>query len=56
MTESPASDVLGRERIIEIEGWDTGDVDMLGPGHIKLDAEGGHIEFGQVGFAVRHRR
>jgi len=48
MTESPASEVLGRWRIVAIEGWDTDYVDMLGPGHIQLDAAGGHIEFGAV--------
>ena len=48
MTEPPASEVLGRWRIVEIEGWDTDYVDMLGPGHIQLDRDGGNIEFGAV--------
>jgi hypothetical protein len=48
MTKSPSSEVLGRWRIVEIEGWDTDYIDMLGPGHIQLDREGGHIEFGAV--------
>jgi hypothetical protein len=48
MTERPASAVLGRWRFVEIKGWDTAYVDMLGPGHIQLDNDGGHIEFGVV--------
>ena len=48
MTEQTASEVLGRWRIVEIEGWDTEYVDMLGPGHIQLDRDGGQIEFGAV--------
>ena len=37
MTEPPASEVLGRWRIVEIEGSETGYVDMLGPVHIQLN-------------------
>jgi hypothetical protein len=48
MTDRPASKVLGRWRIVEIEGWDTDYVDMLGPGHIQLDRDRGQIEFGAV--------
>jgi len=48
MTEQPASQVLGRWRIVEIEGWDADYIDMLGPGHIQLDRDGGTIEFGVV--------
>jgi hypothetical protein len=48
MTKPKASAVLGRWRIVEIEGWDAGYVDMLGPGHIQFDRDGGHIEFGAV--------
>ncbi len=48
MTESPASEVWGRWRIIEIEGWDADYVDMLGPGHIQFDRYGGTIAFGAV--------
>ena len=48
MTERPTSEVLGRWRIIDIEGWDTDYVDMLGPGHIQLDRDGGSIAFGAV--------
>ena len=42
------SQVLGRWRITEIAGWDTNYVDMLGPGHIQFDPDGGQIEFGAV--------
>jgi hypothetical protein len=48
VTQWPASEVLGRWRIVEIEGWDTEYVDMLGSGHIQLDHDGGHLEFGAV--------
>lgn len=48
MTEQRPSQVLGRWRIVEIEGWDTDYIDMLGPGHIQPDRDGGHIEFGAV--------
>ena len=48
MTTSRPSQVLGRWRITEIEGWDADYVDMLGPGHIQFDREGGQIEFGAV--------
>ena len=40
--------MLVRWRIIGIEGWDTDYVDMLGPGHIQFDRDGGHIEFDVV--------
>ena len=43
-----ASEVLGRWRIIEVEGWDTDYVDMLGPGHIPLNRDGRRIEFGAM--------
>ena len=48
MTPRGASAVLGRWRIVEIEGWAIDDVDMLGPGHLQFDRDGGHIEFGCV--------
>jgi hypothetical protein len=48
MTKPRRSTVLGRWRIVEIEGWDTSYIDMLGPGHIQFDRDGGHIEFGAV--------
>ena len=48
MTEQTASQVLGRWRIVKIEGWNADYVDMLGPGHIQLDRDGGTIEFGVV--------
>jgi hypothetical protein len=44
MTSPTRSAVLGRWR----EGWDADYVDMLGPGHIQFDRDGGHIEFGAV--------
>jgi hypothetical protein len=42
------STVLGRWRIVEIEGWDADYIDMLGPGHIQVDRNGGPIESGAV--------
>jgi len=48
MTNRQASAVLGRWRIVEIEGWDSGYIDMLGPGQIQLDRDGGSIQFGAV--------
>jgi len=48
MTMPGSSQVLGRWRITEIEGWDADYVDMLGPGHIQFDSDGGQIEFGAV--------
>ena len=48
MTKPALPAVLGRWRIIEIEGWDAGYVDMLGPAHIQFNRDGGHIEFGAV--------
>ena len=48
MTKRGASAVLGRWRIVEIEGWEADYIDMLGPGHIQFDRDGGHIEFGAV--------
>ena len=48
MKQPRRSTVLSRWRIVEIEGWDTGYIDMLGPGHIQFDRDGGHIEFGAV--------
>jgi hypothetical protein len=49
MTERPASEVLGRWRIVAIDGcWSTNYVDMFGRGHIRLDHDGGQIEFGAV--------
>jgi hypothetical protein len=48
MTKPRSCAVLGRWRIVEIEGWDAGYIDMLGPGHIQFDRDGGHIKFGAV--------
>ena len=48
MTGQPASEVLGRWRIVGIEGWNADYVDMLGPGQIQFDRDGGTIEFGAV--------
>lgn len=48
MTKQAGSAVLGRWRITAIEGWDTDYIDMLGPGHIQFDRDGGSIEFGVV--------
>lgn len=48
MTERHPSAVLGRWRIVEIEGWDADYIDMLGPGYIQFDPDGGQIEFGAV--------
>lgn len=51
MAPAPSA-VLGRWRIIEIEGWDADYIDMLGPGHIQFDPDGGQIEFGAVQIAL----
>jgi hypothetical protein len=50
VTERGASAVLGRWRIVEIEGWDADYVDMLGPGHFQFDRDGvrGHDEMTEV--------
>lgn len=48
MTTPGRSEVLGRWRITEITGWDADYVDMLGPGYIQLDRDGGHMAFGAV--------
>lgn len=48
MTKQPDYAVLGRWRIVAIKGWDAGDVDMLGPGHIQFDRDGGAMAFGAV--------
>lgn len=48
MTKPRRSTVLGRWRIVEIEGWDTSYIDMLGPANIQFDRDGRHIEFGAV--------
>ena len=48
MTMPDPSEVLGRWRIVEITGWDADYVDMLGPGHIQLDLDGGAMAFGVV--------
>ena len=38
MTKRAASAVLGRWRIVQIEGWEADYIDMLGPGHIEFGA------------------
>ena len=48
MTQPDRSRVIGRWRITAIEGWGDDYVDMLGPGHIQFDRDGGTIEFGAV--------
>ncbi len=48
MTKPTGSATLGRWRITEIEGWEADYVDMLGPGHIQFDRDGGSIKFGAV--------
>ena len=48
MTKPNPSAVIGRWRISEIEGWDTDYIDMLGPGYIQFDCNGGQIEFGAL--------
>ena len=48
MTEPGPSEVLGRWRITEITGWDADYVDMVEPGHIQLDRDGGAMAFGVV--------
>lgn len=40
--------MLGRWRITGIDGFDADYVDVLGPGHIQFDRDGGGIEFGAV--------
>ncbi len=46
MTKAGPPEVLGRWRITEIEGWDAGYVDMVAPGYIQFDQNGGQAEFG----------
>jgi hypothetical protein len=48
MTTSDPSNVLGRWRITEIEGWDADYIDMIGPGYIQFNRDGGQIQFGAV--------
>jgi hypothetical protein len=48
VTKPAPSAVLGRWRIVEIEGWNTDYIDMLGPAHIQFDPDGGQSEFGAV--------
>ena len=55
MTKPRPSQVLGRWRITEIEGWDADYVDLLGPGHIQLDPDGGHVEFGAVQIGLEYQ-
>ena len=56
MTKTAPSEVLGRWRTIEITGWDDDYIDMLGPGHIQLDRDGGAMAFGvvQIGLECLH--
>jgi hypothetical protein len=56
VTKRQGSTLLGRWRIVEIEGWDADYIDMLGPGHLQLDRNGGHIHFGavQIGLNCRY--
>ena len=44
----PASAVLGRWRITVLEGWDASYIDLLGPGYMQFDRNGGTIAFGVV--------
>ena len=48
MTAPGQSEVLGRWRIVEITSWSADYVDMLGPGYIQLDPDGGQMSFGDV--------
>jgi hypothetical protein len=48
MTKPPPSAVLGRWRITAIEGWDADYIDMLAPGCIRFNHDGGAIAFGAV--------
>ena len=48
MTRQPVSAVLGRWRITSMDLWDADYIDMLGPAHIQLDRDGGHIRLGVV--------
>ncbi len=48
MTKPLPSNVLGRWRITQIEGWEADYVNLLGPGYIQFDPGGGQIEFGAV--------
>ncbi len=43
-----ASKLLGRWRITSMDLWEADYLDMLGPAHIQLDHDSGHIEFGAV--------
>ena len=48
MTKRRRDAILDRWRIVDMDLWDADYVDMLGPGHIQLDREGGHMAFGAV--------
>ena len=48
MTKDRPSQVLGRWRITGMEGWDTAYVDLLGPGQLQLEPDGGQVAFGAV--------
>ena len=41
--------MFGKWRITEMELWDAGFIDLLGPGYIEFDRDGGgHFAFGAV--------
>lgn len=48
MTGDPGADFIGRWRIVEIDGFEAGYIDLVGPGHLRLDDAGGHVAFGAV--------
>ena len=48
MTKARPSQALGRWRITEIEGWNKDYVDLVGPGKLQFDPDGGQISFGAV--------
>lgn len=48
--------LIGKLRIVEMDLWDADYIDMLGPGHIQFDRDGGHMAFGavQIGLDCHH--
>jgi hypothetical protein len=48
MTGRKRHALIGRWRIVEMDLWDADYIDMLGPGHIQFDPDGGHMAFGAV--------
>ena len=52
MTRRGRRQLIGKWRIVEMDLWDADYIDMLGPGHIQFDRDGGHLAFGAVQLAL----